>query len=283
MKENRLGKLKADDGSAIEYFIGDRESLKGAKERRRERNNLLSHIESHIENMRFSPKITRTFEVGDEVDFGNHGDVTVRSVETDGVYTVNLPNNGQSIGDVAVVFWYDIFHKGVRGETEFYKGLAPRLNFQNNDVSSLLGRALSFGIDFEPTYQRELCWTMEDKHEFIDSVMRNIDIGKFVFKRLLFKINAPAHEIVDGKQRLTTLLQFYGDQFRYNGYLYSELSNRDKHTFKDCPVVSAILSENTDLKTILDIFLSINTKGRQATEEDLSKARQMLKELKEVI
>jgi len=28
MKENRLGKLKADDGSVIEYFIGDRESLK---------------------------------------------------------------------------------------------------------------------------------------------------------------------------------------------------------------------------------------------------------------
>jgi len=181
--------------------------------------------------------------------------------------------------NVIAVNWYQIHHKDKEKDTEFYKNIAPRLSFQNADISSLLLRVLHFGVDFKPPYQRDLCWSIDDKKKLTDSIMHHLDIGKFVFKRLPFKVNAPDSEIVDGKQRLNAILEFYGDQFRYKGFLYSELSFKDKHTFNDCPIVSAMLSEGTDLKTILNIFLSINVTGRQPTEEDLSKARQMLSEI----
>ena len=62
-------------------------------------------------------------------------------------------------------------------------------------------------------YQRELCWSLEDKQNLIDAIYNYTDIGKFVvvrnsyehLKNLIkrgYTQGIAFHELVDGKQRL---------------------------------------------------------------------------------
>lgn len=53
----------------------------------------------------------------------------------------------------------------------------------------------------------------------------------FVFVQRDYGYKGKLYEIIDGKQRLTALLEFNEDRFQYNGYYFSELSNADKNKF----------------------------------------------------
>lgn len=105
-------------------------------------------------------------------------------------------------------------------------------------IESLLLKHLSEfgGIDFMPPYQREYVWTDSDKEQLLDSIFMGSDIGKFTvrvlddvewFERQL------SYEIIDGKQRLMTLLNFYLNRFPYKGFYYNGLSAKDRRTFLD--------------------------------------------------
>ena len=85
------------------------------------------------------------------------------------------------------------------------------------------------------------------------------------------------YEIVDGKQRLNALMQYYENRFPYKGYYYRDLSGKDKGFFLRHNVVYADI-ENCNRKEILNIFLMLNTTGRKMEENDLEKARRMLEE-----
>lgn len=95
-------------------------------------------------------------------------------------------------------------------------------------IESLLFKHLSEfgGIDFMPPYQREYVWTDSDKEQLLDSIFMGSDIGKFTvrvlddvewFERQL------SYEIIDGKQRLMTLLNFYLNRFPYKGFYFDVL------------------------------------------------------------
>lgn len=66
----------------------------------------------------------------------------------------------------------------------------------------------------EPAYQRRSVWSTEKKSLFIDSVLKNLPIPP-IFLRV--KINEDTgritYEVVDGKQRLTSILDFIANEF----------------------------------------------------------------------
>jgi len=65
------------------------------------------------------------------------------------------------------------------------------------------------GLDISPDYQRGYVWSNDYKDQLILSVILNYPIGNIVINNLV-NTNAKnaASELVDGKQRLTTLLRF---------------------------------------------------------------------------
>ena len=132
-----------------------------------------------------------------------------------------------------------------------------------------------------PIFYIEFVWELEDKVSLIDSIFNNVDIGKFTFLHYddqRWTETGFGYEIIDGKQRLRTILDFYEDRFAYKGRLFSELSHRDRNHFKNYPIMEAEL-HNLTREQILRYFIMLNTGGRIMAKEQIDKVRGMLENL----
>ena len=114
-------------------------------------------------------------------------------------------------------------------------------------------------------------WSNEDKVRLIDSIFRNIDIGKFALVRKDWN-EKYLYEVLDGKQRIRAILDFYENKFPYKGKYFNDLCARDQNHFEDYMISMAEIDE-TDQKTILKYFLMLNTGGVQMDKEHLEKVQ----------
>ncbi|HXL20910.1 MAG TPA: DUF262 domain-containing protein [Candidatus Dormibacteraeota bacterium] len=64
-----------------------------------------------------------------------------------------------------------------------------------------------YRIDLDADYQREKIWSREDQEKLLDSIVKNIDIPKIYLARVRDSENFD-YECIDGKQRMTALLNF---------------------------------------------------------------------------
>jgi len=65
-----------------------------------------------------------------------------------------------------------------------------------------------YRIDLDADYQREKIWSRGDQERLIDSIIQNIDIPKIYLAKVTGKDNFD-FECIDGKQRMTALLNFF--------------------------------------------------------------------------
>ena len=72
-------------------------------------------------------------------------------------------------------------------------------------------------IDLDPSYQRDFVWGDRDSRKLIDSILRGIPLPSIILNHRRIREGDAAgkkkgkiYEIVDGKQRLTTILRFIG-------------------------------------------------------------------------
>jgi hypothetical protein len=134
----------------------------------------------------------------------------------------------------------------------------------------------------EVEYQRGLVWSLEQKQLLIESIYNNVEIGKFVFRKRSYnwvekrikagKIEHTAFsDLVDGKQRYTTLVEFIQDGFKdMNGNLYSDLSEQAQRRFTGYRQLTYIeLDENSTDSDALSVFLAINFAGVPMSKEHI--------------
>ena len=176
----------------------------------------------------------------------------------------NRDTNNVDYERESVVAWVDLDLYRTKEENEKIVVLHEkddwRLAYQQRDVSGLIHLYYHAGLDMDPEYQREFVWEEEDKVKLIDSIFRNIDIGKFTLTRRDYGFDGPLYEIIDGKQRLRAILDFFEDKFRYKGHLYSELSWADQIHFENHPVGMAVTEKLTEADKMA-IFLKLNVGG----------------------
>jgi uncharacterized protein with ParB-like and HNH nuclease domain len=175
--------------------------------------------------------------------------------------------------------WHNLFPITDKGDSSFHKEEKYRIIFSNSGIDSLINMVYgSTGVDFDVDYQREHVWGMDEKVALIDSIFKNIDIGKFVFVRRSWNTLGKLYEVLDGKQRLTAIIEFYEDRFPYKGYYFSQLSNKDKWAFKNHGVGYGYL-ENPDKRSIYDAFIKLNTCGKPMNPTHIEKVKKMMNEL----
>jgi hypothetical protein len=76
-------------------------------------------------------------------------------------------------------------------------------------------------IDTESEYQRAQVWSVAQQRLLIDSLLRGYDIPK-IYLRKLAEGGPRLYEVVDGKQRLTAIWRFLGNDFRLSSDVYIE-------------------------------------------------------------
>ena len=177
-----------------------------------------------------------------------------------------------------------IIPKDLELASSMAKKSLSRMSFSNCEINSLLHKQYFFGIDYDPEYQRGLVWNQDDNEKLIDSIMNEIEIGKFAFIENEYDSSKPngglLYTLIDGKQRLTCIKNFYEDKFTYKGVFYSQLSNTDKRHFNSFLVAVGTSREQLSLTEQYQYFLRLNTSGQPQSAEFMAEIEKKLAKLK---
>lgn len=142
-------------------------------------------------------------------------------------------------------------------------------------------------------YQRKLVWTIEEKEKLIESILNSFPIPNI----LLAKINDNSElEIIDGMQRLYTIMSFIEQKFTYKGKYFNlenfptaklrgekGLFHIQKHdnieylSDEECVSIldysiSTLIVRNASHEIINDIFSRINTYGHRLSNQERRQA-----------
>ncbi|MHA1402091.1 MAG: DUF262 domain-containing protein, partial [Candidatus Heimdallarchaeaceae archaeon] len=240
-----------------------------------------------------TPTILR--EIGDRVQRGNIDKSIITEILDDGKIlkleeTFAGHKNSKNVGKIThridYVAWMDIVTYKTSGEinkTESFRtNLDVFINYQNRDVNGLRSKYYSFGLDMNPDYQRGNVWDIEDKRSLIESMFNNIDIGKFVVIHSGDYSAKYLYEVLDGKQRIQTLLDFMESRFTYKGKTFDELHPRDQWHIKDYPIslgeIKSLSGDNKlTTKQKYKQFLKLNTCGKLVDPEHIEYVRGLYK------
>ena len=101
------------------------------------------------------------------------------------------------------------------------------LGFQDNDYL------------LNPEYQREYVWATKEQQELLFSISHGLPLGSIAIITKRIVNNEPYIEIVDGKQRLTTIWKYFNNEFPYicpytnKEIYYRDLLPEEKRRFKN--------------------------------------------------
>ncbi len=134
-----------------------------------------------------------------------------------------------------------------------------------------------------PDYQRDAeQWDDRKESLFIESLLNNLTTPALFF---LDDLDTNASEVIDGQQRLNTILKYTKDQFslnanddinylspqsvHYSGKKFSEIDEKYQKVFWRYPLTIIYLPPRLDLSTKLEIFRRINEGGTPLTAQDI--------------
>lgn len=230
----------------------------------------------------------RTFKVGDEVvvlgtNWKNCKVVEVldegRTYKVSYIFTNNNYGNPKDHSEETYENWANLKLVGSKENKESFvkESFFNNIQFSNRQVSDILSKKYYFGLDLNPDYQRDYVWEEKDRVFLIDSMFKGLDIGKFVFIHRGYS-DEFSYEVLDGKQRITTLLDFFNDKFKYKGYYYSELHPNDRRYLDRYLISVAETKEEMTQKDKYEYFLALNIGGVSQSQEQIEKVRKLLEE-----
>ena len=145
-------------------------------------------------------------------------------------------------------------------------------------VRQLIDMVASNEINISPDYQRQFVWMQDRESELIESLLLGIPIPS-----LYMAVNAAdgKWEVVDGVQRLSTILHFHGDAdhlrrirrdeplrlaglgklSHLNGATFAELPMLVRTGFLNRAVRVTTLNDRSDYNVRFDLFERLNTGG----------------------
>jgi hypothetical protein len=140
-------------------------------------------------------------------------------------------------------------------------------------------------LNLEPGFQRQSVWTDRDRRHLIDSIIRGYPLPSiFLYKRE--ERGYLTYDVIDGKQRLETLLRYTGEMrgHRFDSWVHipgeegpewvdwNTLRRRHKQHLvtgyrMQCIEVEGLLAD------IIDVFVRINSTGKALTRAERRHAR----------
>ncbi|MEX2262244.1 MAG: DUF262 domain-containing protein [Bryobacteraceae bacterium] len=131
-------------------------------------------------------------------------------------------------------------------------------------------------LELQPPYQREYVWKLRPElpSRLIESLLLEIPIPPIYFG----KITSGRLEVIDGQQRLTTMINFISNKFQLqrlqrmgslNGKSFKELSDEHQTKILDAPIRSVVIDagSNTDLR--YEVFERLNRGSMALNEQEL--------------
>ena len=133
-------------------------------------------------------------------------------------------------------------------------------------------------------YQRDFVWDLSNKQHLINSIYKGIEIGKFVIRERSWSwveqqvkegnVDIAFKDVIDGKQRLSTLIEFVSSEFPDNiGNYFKDFSLVSQRKFMGFMGLTYITIGSLDRDCndidVLDMFLNVNIAGVKIDEEHI--------------
>ncbi|MEZ5014944.1 MAG: DUF262 domain-containing protein [Chitinophagales bacterium] len=136
-------------------------------------------------------------------------------------------------------------------------------------------------LDLNPPYQRKSVWSPKDRRFFLDTIFRNYPTPPVFVHRTIDDNGFTEYHVVDGKQRLETILSFaknkialdsnYGD-INFNGKKFNDLLPDQKRKFWDYTLIVDFI-EAVDGANMDQVFDRVNRNSINLQPQELRHAR----------
>jgi len=143
-------------------------------------------------------------------------------------------------------------------------------------ISDVLNWFKAKELVINESFQRHSVWSPQAKTLLIDSILNELPLPKiFIRTKIDAKLQKSIKEIVDGQQRIRSIVEFANNEFALNsksesfkGKKYSDLSEETQEAFLGYVLTAEQLLNATD-DDVIDIFARLNsyTVALNATEK----------------
>lgn len=134
-------------------------------------------------------------------------------------------------------------------------------------------------LDLSPEFQRRSVWNEKAKSYLIDTLLRGKPIPKVLITQEL-RSKRNVRVVVDGQQRLRTILEFIDDGFRVSRMHNLEFANKTYSTLPESVQTQLLKYEigvdllfDASYEDILDIFARLNTYSVRLTPQEQLNAK----------
>lgn len=139
-------------------------------------------------------------------------------------------------------------------------------------------------------YQRDFVWTLENKQNLIQSLCKGLELGRIVVYKREFEdvekelkagnLDVCFYDIVDGKQRLKTLIDFVNNKFfDKNGYYWKDYSIHAQYKIlSQQTLIYVELDTECSSRDILQTFVNNAVEGVKLDTNHLKLIEQKLSE-----
>lgn len=165
---------------------------------------------------------------------------------------------------LAKVFFTDTRTETATLQSDTYKGYKVEgISYRVRELYDYYKGYYGDGLNLSPEYQRDIVWGLEDKQNFIMSLFTNTYSGVITLV-MNWKDPDYGYELLDGKQRLTTIFSFIeGDFPLANGLYFKDLCGDDQRFIimynLNCNRISSFKEVNLSLTEKVRLFLSLNS------------------------
>jgi hypothetical protein len=136
-------------------------------------------------------------------------------------------------------------------------------------------------LELSPKYQRKAVWNSKAESYLIDTIIRGLPIPQvFVRQTIDPIIKKTRREVIDGQQRLRTIIKFIKNEFpimkqhntEFGGMTYSELDTDVQSQFLSYQLPVELITTD-DESLIYDMFVRVNTNSYVLNRQELRNAR----------
>lgn len=148
------------------------------------------------------------------------------------------------------------------------------------DLSWFIDMQTQERLELNPPYQRKSVWTFKDKQFFLDTIFNNYPCPA-VYLQKENTPKGPLYNVVDGKQRLSTVLDFHAGKIRISkdfgisrlrGKKFEQINDDDRSHFYNYIFMVEQIRSDTDVDWG-EVFQRVNKNQKKLGDQELRHAR----------
>jgi len=150
------------------------------------------------------------------------------------------------------------------------------------DLSWFLDLEAQGKLNLDPPYQRKSVWMPKDKRFFLDTILNNYPCPAIYLQKETDENYKTTYNVIDGKQRLTTVIDFYKGKIRLANNVNNEvLDNKKWSEINDVRIKKSFLNysftvENLDSLDDIEwnhVFDRLNSNAKTLSHQELRHSR----------